>query len=135
MESVFYISLFCNFFMISVALITNYITYPSFYLIKIPDFISFHKKYTEKIFFIVAPVMIFEIVTTLILTLNTQNTLYEFALLLLVFIWFITFLIIVPIHNQIGKKYNEKLIKGLISYNGYRTILWMLKFIILCFTL
>ena len=89
MELVFYISLFCNFFMIGVVLITHFITYPSFYLIKTPDFILFHKKYTEKIFIIVAPVMIFEIVTTLILTLNTKNSLYELALLLLVFIWFI----------------------------------------------
>ena len=115
--------------MVGVSLITQFVTYPSFKLIKSSSFSEFHKSYTNKMLFIVAPVMILELISSLFLVifyLSDNNT--EIGLLItLMLIWFLTFFIIVPIHNKLTLNYNKDLNQKLIKYNGLRTILWIIK--------
>ena len=118
--------------MIGVSLITHFVTYPSFKLIKSSLFSEFHKSYTNKMLFIVAPVMILELISSLFLVIfdvSDNNT--EIGLLIsLILIWFVTFFIIVPIHNKLTVNYNKDLNQKLIKYNGLRTILWIIKLIL-----
>ena len=127
-----YISLFTNFIMVGVSLITHFVTYPSFKLIKSSSFSEFHKSYTKKMLFIVAPVMILELISSLLLVIfdiSDNNT--EICLLItLILIWLLTFLTIVPIHNKLTVNYNKDLNQKLIKLNGLRTILWILKLIL-----
>ena len=127
-----YISLFSNLIMVGVSLITHFVTYPSFRLIKSSLFSEFHKSYTNKMLFIVAPVMILELISSLFLVIfdvSDNNT--EIGLLIsLLLIWFLTFFIIVPIHNKLILNYNKDLNQKLIKYNGLRTILWIIKLIL-----
>ena len=127
-----YISLFTNFIMIGISLITHFVTYPSFKLIKSSSFSEFHKSYTNKMLFIVAPVMILELISTLLLVnfdMSYKNI--EISLLItLLLIWFLTFFTIVPIHNKLTVNYNKDLNQKLIKYNGLRTILWIIKLIL-----
>ena len=99
MKIFIYISLFSNLIMIGVSLITHFVTYPSFKLIKSSLFSDFHKSYTNKMLFIVAPIMILELISSLFLVIfdvSDNNT--EIGLLIsLLLIWFLTFFIIVPI--------------------------------------
>ena len=115
--------------MVGVSLITQFVTYPSFKLIKSSSFSEFHKSYTNKMLFIVAPVMILELISSLFLVIfyvSDNNT--EIGLLItLMLIWFLTFFIIVPIHNKLTLNYNKGLNQKLIKYNGLRTILWIIK--------
>ncbi len=115
--------------MVGVSLITQLVTYPSFKLIKSSSFSEFHKSYTNKMLFIVAPVMILELISSLLLVIfyvSDNNT--EIGLLItLMLIWFLTFFIIVPIHNKLTVNYNKDLNQKLIKYNGLRTILWIIK--------
>ena len=115
--------------MVGVSLITQFVTYPSFKLIKSSSFSEFHKSYTNKMLFIVAPVMILELISSLLLVIfyvSDNNT--EIGLLItLMLIWFLTFFIIVPIHNKLTLNYNKGLNQKLIKYNGLRTILWIIK--------
>ena len=115
--------------MVGVSLITQFVTYPSFKLIKSSSFSEFHKSYTNKMLFIVAPVMILELISSLFLVifyLSDNNT--EIGLLItLMLIWFLTFFIIVPIHNKLTLNYNKDLNQKLIKYNGLRTIIWIIK--------
>ena len=115
--------------MVGVSLITQFVTYPSFKLIKSSSFSEFHKSYTNKMLFIVAPVMILELISSLFLVIfyvSDNNT--EIGLLItLMLIWFLTFFIIVPIHNKLTLNYNKDLNQKLIKYNGLRTILWIIK--------
>ena len=115
--------------MVGVSLITQFVTYPSFKLIKSSSFSEFHKSYTNKMLFIVAPVMILELISSLLLVIfyvSDNNT--EIGLLItLMLIWFLTFFIIVPIHNKLTLNYNKDLNQKLIKYNGLRTILWIIK--------
>ena len=115
--------------MVGVSLITQFVTYPSFKLIKSSSFSEFHKSYTNKMLFIVAPVMILELISSLFLVIfyvSDNNT--EIGLLItLMLIWFLTFFIIVPIHNKLTLNYNKDLNQKLIKYNGLRTIIWIIK--------
>ena len=132
MKIFIYISLFSNLVMIGVSLITHFVTYPSFKLIKSSLFSEFHKSYTNKMLFIVAPVMILELISSLFLVIfdiSDNNT--EIGLLIsLMLIWFLTFFIIVPIHNKLTVNYNKDLNQKLIKYNGLRTIFWIIKLIL-----
>ena len=118
--------------MIGISLITHFVTYPSFKLIKSSSFSEFHKSYTNKMLFIVAPVMILELISTLLLAnfdMSYKNI--EISLLItLLLIWFLTFFTIVPIHNKLTVNYNKDLNQKLIKYNGLRTILWIIKLIL-----
>ena len=118
--------------MVGVSLITHFVTYPSFKLIKSSLFSEFHKSYTNKMLFIVAPVMILELISSLFLVIfdvSDNNT--EIGLLIsLLLIWFLTFFIIVPIHNKLTTNYNKDLNQKLIKFNGLRTIFWIIKLIL-----
>ena len=118
--------------MVGVSLITHFVTYPSFRLIKSSLFSEFHKSYTNKMLFIVAPVMILELISSLFLVIfdvSDNNT--EIGLLIsLLLVWFLTFFIIVPIHNKLTVNYNKDLNQKLIKFNGLRTIFWIIKLIL-----
>ena len=132
MNIIVYISLFTNLIMVGVSLITHFVTYPSFKLIKSNTFFYFYKSYTKKMLFIVAPVMILELISSLLLVIfdiSDNNT--EIGLLItLILIWLLTFFTIVPIHNKLTVNYNKDLNQKLIKLNGLRTILWILKLIL-----
>ncbi len=132
MNIIVYISLFTNLIMVGVSLITHFVTYPSFKLIKSITFSEFHKSYTKKMLFIVAPVMILELISSLLLVIfDISDNHTEIGLLIiLILIWLLTFFNIVPIHNKLTVNYNKDLNQKLIKLNGLRTILWILKLIL-----
>ena len=55
--------------MVGISLITHFVTYPSFKLIKSTIFSEFHKSYTNKMLLIVAPVMILELISSILLVI------------------------------------------------------------------
>ena len=118
--------------MIGISLITHFVTYPSFKLIKSSSFSEFHKSYTNKMLFIVAPVMILELISSLLLVIfDISDNHTEIGLLItLILIWLLTFFNIVPIHNKLTVNYNKDLNQKLIKYNGLRTILWIIKLLL-----
>jgi len=132
MNIIVYISLFTNLIMVGVSLITHFVTYPSFKLIKSNTFSEFHKSYTKKMLFIVAPVMILELISSLLLVIfDISDNHTEIGLLItLILIWLLTFFNIVPVHNKLTVNYNKDLNQKLIKLNGLRTILWILKLIL-----
>lgn len=133
MEFILHISVFSNLIMIGVSLITHYVTYPSFALIHEKLFNQFHNQYSNIMLIIVGPVMIVEFISTLILSFTYFNLLTLLSFILVLLIWFLTFFFIVPIHNKLELNFNTPLNKKLISYNGARTMIWIIKFILLLF--
>ena len=117
--------------MIGVSLVTQFVTYPSFKLIDIKEFSKFHKGYTKKMLFIVGPIMVIEFLSTVILLYMNTNFHFFIQFGLVSLIWILTFLLIVPIHNELENHFHNKLNKKLIKLNGYRTSLWIIKLIFL----
>ena len=126
--NVFLYNLILSAVLTGVILITQIINYPLFKNIK--DLSLFHKEYVKRMGFVVAPLMIIELTIVLIMLFyNYEDNLIKTTGLLTLIIWSSTFLIQVPIHNEIkNSKYInlEKLTKS----NWIRTISWLTKLFI-----
>ena len=113
--------------MIGVSIVTQSVTYPSFKFIDKRKFSKFHKDYTNKMLFIVGPIMSIEFLSTVVLLYVNANLHFFIQFGLVSLIWILTFFLIVPIHNEIENQFNNKLNKKLIKFNGIRTFLWITK--------
>lgn len=101
--------------------------YPSFVFVakdNFSDFMSFHMK---SITYIVAPLMIIELIASICLVFYSYDTLSIINIIYVLLIWLSTFLLSIPCHNQLKKNHDHKVINQLIKTNWPRTILWSLK--------
>ena len=105
------ICLVTNLLMIGISLIIQFIVYPSFKIFDKTFFLKFHRNYTKKMFVIVSPIMIMEIVSSSILLILNQTKIVALILLINILIWLVTFIFIVPIHNSFSKNNKLKKVK------------------------
>ena len=118
------INIFSNIYLIAISIMVQFIIYPSFKNYSESKFKSFHSGYTKKMFFIVGPFMIIELISSLYL-LNISSFLAP--TILVVLIWASTFFLIVPIHNSLNISFDLIKHKKLIRLNFVRSSLWVLK--------
>ena len=131
MDSVYiiYLNVLFNVYLIAISIIIQFIVYPSFNKI-LESFPEYHSSYKKKIFWIVGPVMILEILTSLLMILN-EFDIYLIPGLIVLLLWMLTFINIVPLHNQLSKQFQANKHIKLLKLNFVRTILWALKFFVL----
>jgi hypothetical protein len=115
--------------LVSVALfiliwIIQVLHYPSFLYVDKNDFSKFEAFHTRRITFLVLPLMVSE----LILSLINFNYL---ILGIIVLIWLSTFFIQVPCHEKLKFGFDKLTIERLIFTNWIRTSLWTVKLFIL----
>ena len=132
-DTLYFIQIVCNSYLVSLVLMTQFITYPTFLNIDKDKFSDYHRKYVNNISFIVAPVMLIELSTLSLIAYLSSEFLIIKSLFLLLVIWLTTFFIMIPSHNRISKSFNIKEIKSLINYNWIRTILWSFKLLVIIF--
>ncbi len=132
-DTLYFIQLVCNSYLVSLVLMTQFITYPTLLNIDKDKFSDYHRKYVNNISFIVAPVMLIELLTLFLIAYFSKDFLIIKCLILLLVIWLTTFFIMIPSHNRISKSFNIKEIKSLINYNWIRTILWSFKLLVIIF--
>ena len=94
--------------LVSLVFMTQFITYPTFLHIDKDKFSEYHRKYVNNISFIVAPVMLIELLTLLLIAYFSKDFLIIKSLILLLVIWLTTFFIMIPSHNKISKAFNKK---------------------------
>ena len=114
-------------FMTGLIWVIQVLHYPAFSAIAENDFQKFHLKHTSSITWIVAPVMLIELLTALLLLQLNQNLFFLVNTILLLGIWISTGLLSVPIHAAIGPKKDLEKINQLVRTNWPRTILWSLR--------
>jgi len=106
--------------------------YPLFLEIKPEKFTDYEQKHTKRTGLLVAPTMVAELIFGIGFWYYAPSTIWNhLALVLLLLVWASTFLIQVPLHNQLAQKRNETLIKKLIQSNWVRTICWTLRLILM----
>jgi len=116
-----------NSILVGVILMTQILSYPLLLKLSKSDFYDYYNSYTKRISFIVIPLMIFEVLLSIILN-TILNNFYLFASnILLLVIWGSTFFIQVPIHNKLSSNHSYSLINKLIFSNWIRTIAWISK--------
>ena len=129
MEQLFLkINIYSNIYLIAISVMVQLIIYPSFKNYDNSNFRSFHSSYTKKMFFIVGPIMIIELLTTLYLVI--KNT-FLFPSTIVALIWLTTFFLIVPVHNSLNSAFSIRTHKKLLRLNIVRTSFWVLKLLII----
>ena len=130
-ESILLFQIVINVYLLGVIIMTQFITYPTFLIIDKNSFNKYHRKYVNIISIIVAPAMVLEIISLIVLVYLSKDFLLVKSLILLLCIWLTTFIIMVPSHNILSRKNDSKEIKKLININWVRTFLWSVKLIVM----
>lgn len=110
--------------------IVQLVIYPGLCYYKNEDLGKWHKIYTQRIGVIVGPLMIAQLVVTIMQLLQAQN-LYTWGSIIIVLItWILTFLIFVPLHNSIKPGEScEEITTSLVKKNWWRTFFWSILFL------
>ena len=119
-----------NSVLVGIIIITQFITYPLFKFID-SGFKKYHTAYTQRMGYVVAPLMIAELLLVIKITIqHFNNEIIILISILTLIIWLSTFCIQVPVHNSISKKITQNQITFLIKSNYIRTFCWLLKLIL-----
>ncbi|NQZ02760.1 MAG: hypothetical protein HRT45_19020 [Bdellovibrionales bacterium] len=134
-QSLFIIHLFTAIFMTGLIWTIQLVHYPSFHFVEREGFATFEAFHSMRISFIVLPVMIIELLTAAALVVQLPELrLFALAnLALLGGIWLITFFISAPLHGELAAGYDEAKVSWLVTSNWFRTALWSLRSVGLCF--
>ena len=118
--------------MTAVILLIQFLHYPSFHFIAADKFASFHKFHSDRISFIVAPVMLLELLTAyFLLYYNPQSPLNLFNFLSILLIFGLTAFVSVPLHKRLENGYDKDVVRRLVSTNWQRTLIWLARSFIL----
>jgi hypothetical protein len=126
-QKLFTLQLFTTFAMTGIILLVQLVHYPSFHYIDVSKAHEFQMFHVNQITKIVMPLMIVELITIIALSLLFPSLNYFLLLGLTVGIFVATFLLSVPLHNQLLTQWQSHLIAKLVLTNYPRTILWAIK--------
>ena len=109
--------------------IVQLVHYPTFRFVDPSKFIAFHNFHTNNITYVVAPLMIAELIVAGLLVFKTSSAFTIVNIGLVVATWVLTFAISVPLHNKLAEAgFDEKVINQLCKTNWLRTGVWTLRF-------
>lgn len=116
--------------MFGVIWLVQLVHYPMFLGIAEKDFQTWHEYHSRRISYLVAPLMIFELGSSLVLSVYDSSALNLIVLALTVSVWLSTFLLSVPLHNKLVKQgFDQSLISELVKTNWLRTVCYSVKLI------
>ena len=119
--------------MVGIIWVIQLLHYPTFHFIKESDYVEFQHFHMQRISFIVVPVMIIELLSGFMLVYYLRSNLLTICLIILLFIWLITFVFFTKLHQSLLDGYNKTIVDKLVKINWSRTILWSLRLIILIY--
>ena len=98
--------------------------YHNFRCISNHNFLKWHKNYCNIIGFFVIPLMLFQLIESVILVIDFRGVL-NFAVVIIT--WALTFTVFFDIHKKLSKEGNKKdIINTLLRLNWLRVFLWSL---------
>lgn len=104
------------------------IIYPGFHRIPRETFAAYHRWYVIRISSVVLPLMLAELILTVWWIRSDNYSLVSvLAGILVLIVWLSTFVLQVPIHNQLKTGKDAKLIQRLVTTNWIRTVAWSSK--------
>jgi len=106
------------------------IIYPGFLFYKKEDLINWHKLYTIRIAIIVIPLMVIQLVFSILQVYVQVNLANLIPLFVVLFLWIFTFSSFAPLHFKItSAKADKNLLCTLVKRNWIRTFLWSFLFL------
>lgn len=100
--------------------------YPMFKLIEAPHWPRFHRYHSRNISFIVFPLMLVELLTSLQLFLGESTFTHNLSLACAVTSWLLTIVVFIPLHNKVASRPIPDLLQRLVRLNWLRTFVWTL---------
>ena len=119
--------------MVGIIWVIQLLHYPAFNFIKESDYVEFQHFHMQRISFIVVPVMILELFSAFMLVYYVRSNLLILCLIILLFIWLITFVFFTKLHQSLLGGYDKIIVNKLVQINWSRTVLWSLRLIILIY--
>lgn len=129
------IQLFCTFSLTGLIWVIQCVHYPAFRYANVETFKVFHNFHSQNITWIVAPLMVSELLTATLLFTKNNSNFWLMQLVLILLLWTSTAFLSVPLHNKLMNGYDLKLIHKLTITNWPRTLLWSLKSALLVYFL
>lgn len=120
-----------TFFMTGLIWLVQIVHYPLFAQVGNAGFIDYERQHAFRISFIVAPVMLLELVTAITLLAVRPRYIPAWAamvgLLLVVLLWLSTLLLQSPRHVRLAMGFDAAVLSSLIATNWIRTVGWTLR--------
>jgi len=119
--------------LVGISWYSQIIHYPLYKKIK-EGFVEYERSHIRRTAFFLAPLMLIEVISAVILVGLSQGELTTFAitnLILLIFIWLATFLFQVTQHQKLSVRFSKKILSNLIVSNWVRTLIWTAKGIVM----
>lgn len=126
-QQVLLLHVFSLFFLTGLIWVIQLVHYPSFLLISNDRFSEFHALHSQRITWIVAPMMFLELITAAILLFQIRDSFWVINLISVLLAWFFTGFISVPLHNRIAAKLDFRVINRLVITNWLRTATWSVR--------
>ncbi len=102
--------------------------YPLFAQVGVESFKEYHKRHTNQITWIVAPLMLSELLTAAWLAFAArQDAWFMASLVPLAFNWLSTWRVQVPLHDKLATGFEVRVHQRLVSSNWWRTVAWSLR--------
>ncbi len=117
--------------LVGVIWIIQLVQYPFFSEVHKDNFPKYHAAHTFWITPVVAPAMIVELVTSILIIfyapVNIDPKLLYFGLFLTIIVWLSTFFIQIPMHNKLALGFDAQAHKTLVNSNWIRTLAWSVR--------
>ncbi len=125
------LQIFSTLFLTGVIWVIQIVQYPFFAYVSAENFTKYHDDYRFWITPIVAPAMIIELLSAILLLFyppaNIDSKLIWLGLALTLIVWASTFFLQVPLHEKLAHGFNSQTISALVKTNWIRTIAWSLR--------
>jgi uncharacterized membrane protein len=122
-------------FMTGVIWLVQLVHYPLYMHIGRDAFVEYETRHTQLIFWIVAPGMVLESITAVLLfwfgPVEMSQIMWWFGVGLLFVIWMSTARVQMPCHHRLLQGYDDATVTRLISTNWVRTIAWSMRSLLL----
>lgn len=131
-NTLFLLNFASSFFLCGLIWIIQILHYPFFARLDRKKYSDHQQKHMFTISFLVIPIMLIELITSILLVMQPTDFRFEFiiGLILVITVWASTFFLQMPIHQKLLQGYNKGTIQKLVSTNWIRTIGWTLKSIL-----
>ena len=121
----------CVFYMTGVIWLVQLVHYPLMRYVSAEQFVQFHAEHSNLITFVVGPVMLVQLGTSLFMQGKWQWA----CTMLSVAVFAATFLASVPLHNQLTQGFSAEVHQALVRTNWIRTGLWSAHSVLLIYIL
>lgn len=123
--------------MLGVIWIIQLVQYPFFSHVNAENFPKYHAAHTFWITPVVAPTMIIELITSILIMFyppkNIDAKLLYIGLILTLIVWASTFFIQIPLHSKLANSFDAEAHRLLVNTNWIRTIAWSLRTILVIY--